>query len=216
MKRDSNCMKRMIVLLLVLVSCSQSKKENKSEFITHITDSISKEVELKVRAKIKDSLEMYRFKSDEEEYLSKLSEVNFYKWKKKYLSTFSPEKEDGFATTIIRNTFDNLEINYKRKIKLHGIYKGKDEVINSFFEAVTNNCPEKLSIFKDTYELNLDKDSYFFPISALSEDLLNKLNYDCFCNNFNKAEVIKKDTIYSFEIFRGDCRGVEVFSRNKE
>ena len=66
-------MKRMIVLLLVLVSCSQSKKENKSEFITHITDSISKEVELKVRAKIKDSLEMYRFKSDEEEYLSKLN-----------------------------------------------------------------------------------------------------------------------------------------------
>lgn len=53
-------MKRMIVLLLVLVSCSQSKKENKSEFIPHITDSISKEVELKVRAKIKDSFSIYK------------------------------------------------------------------------------------------------------------------------------------------------------------
>ena len=81
------------------------------------------------------------------------------------------------------------------------------------FTTILHKIFGLLKFFKS---LNHFKDNYFFPISALSEDLLNKLNYDCFCNNFNKAEVIKNDTIYSFEIFRGDCRGVEVFSRNKE
>ncbi|GIM56843.1 hypothetical protein CAPN006_12360 [Capnocytophaga canimorsus] len=203
-------MKRIVILFLSLISCSQVKKEDKSQLINHITDSISKEIEIKVRAKIKDSIKKteFKFENDTEEYLSKLAEVNFYQWKRDFLAKISSEpKQEGFSRKI-EDSFSDLTITYIRKIKLKGKYSGKDTIINDFFNSVLGYCSEMKYLFKEDYELELEKRIVYSPPLPREEEDLNKYRYNCWCNSFDKADVIANDTIYSFDIWRGDCREV--------
>lgn len=201
-------MKKIIFLLLILVSCTQVKKEDRNELIAKITDSISKNIELKYRAKI-DSLksEIEVNESEEDEFLSKLAYVNFYKWKRDFISKFKERNENGFEDKILENDSGILTIGHKRKVKLNGIYKGKDVVLNDFFETV-RLCPEVLSLFRGDYELDLEKKERYHLIFALLENVINNNDYGCDCYSFDKADIIKNDTIYSLDIFKGDCRGV--------
>lgn len=204
-------MKRVLIIFLVLISCVKYQKEDKNLLISRIKDSISSEIEFKIREKIKDSLKKYeiKFENDEEKYLIKLNEVNFYKWKRDFLKKMPKEIEQEGFDREIEESFSHLDIIYTRKIKLKGKYKGKDPVINDFLNSIFDHCPELKFIFKGEYELDLKKEVNYFSPTILDEEYSNKVGYSCWCNGFyNPAIVIANDTIYSFDIFKGICRGL--------
>lgn len=194
---------KLLIIVFTIFSCENTKKNNSEEkeiLKKRTLDSISNIV----KKQTIDSLE-----KDSLAFFFKVAQFNFENWMADTLSVMPKDTQKEGFNRKIEQGYNSLDIIYTRKISLKGKYKGNDKIIEYFFFTIFSYCPEMKYLFKGNYELDLKKTHTYFPIRSLHRDLLNRIKYESWQSSFNKANVITNDTIYSFEITKGDCRGVE-------